>query len=620
MLGLTVALGVVLFVRDLGSSGLVDETPPLFAAAARGMAESGDWLTPAVNGLPRYDKPPLVYWLMGLLYRLPWQEQWNPLGTWAANLPSALASIAVMVALAFTLLRWPQPAGALNERPRWPALTALTAPLAFALSPLVILWGRIAVSDALFSACVALSLLLFWQGQADPRRRWWAPWPVLGLAVLAKGPVALLLVGLTVLAFGLQQGRLGGLVTGFRPLLGLGITALVAVPWFAAELIVQGKPFWDSFFGYHNLQRFSSVVNQHLQPWWYFGPVLVVASLPFTPLLLLGLVRTLGRSPSRGLSAQGSPFRGASNPSLPAQSLGAFAACWLLVVLAFFTVSATKLPSYWLPATPAAALLIAIAAQGADQPAAWGSANQAGDRPLDWARGLTLLLGAVLAAALWASPRWVPLINDPEMPTLPTELLASGLVLRAAFCFSLVVAVGLVLWRWPLRPPGWLLAVQLPVVLFHSLAVLPMWSLGDGVRQRPVREIASEVVRQRRPQESLAMVGIMKPSLLYYSRRVVLYEGRSPHALVNLQDRLLHERRRGQVPTSVDQSPTVLVVIDATTSQEPYWQGLAAEELARVGLYRLWRLDRRRLGARAQGLIASSEARLEWRDPRPERF
>lgn len=57
-----VAIGVVLFVVDLGSVGLVDETPPLFAASARTMARTGDWLIPHVNGLPRYDKP---LWCIG---------------------------------------------------------------------------------------------------------------------------------------------------------------------------------------------------------------------------------------------------------------------------------------------------------------------------------------------------------------------------------------------------------------------------------------------------------------------------------------------------------------------------------------------------------------------------
>ena len=56
-------IGLVLCFWQLGSTGLVDETPPKFAAAARSMSISGDWLTPRANGIPRFDKPPLSYWL-----------------------------------------------------------------------------------------------------------------------------------------------------------------------------------------------------------------------------------------------------------------------------------------------------------------------------------------------------------------------------------------------------------------------------------------------------------------------------------------------------------------------------------------------------------------------------
>lgn len=73
--------------------------------------------------------------------------------------------------------------------------------------------------------------------------------------------------------------------------------------------------------------------------------------------------------------------------------------------------------------------------------------------------GGTLVLVAVLAAGLAASPLWIPLIRDPEMPTLPAELLASGLVLRAAACFALALLLGVVLgspWGGPMGAvPGW---------------------------------------------------------------------------------------------------------------------------------------------------------------------
>ncbi len=647
----TLLLGVLLFVVRLGSTGLVDETPPLFAASARAMAATGDWLVPQVNGLPRYDKPPLVYWLMALVHRLPGQEHWDPLGSWAAGLPSALATVALMLVLADTLRRWPQArvAGSNASAPRpglapelAPLLPPLVGALAFALSPLVLLWSRIGVSDALFTATLASSLLLCWRTYADPGSRWWIPWPVLALSVLTKGPVALVLMALTLLLFAALQADAANLRRRLRPLTGIALATLLALPWYGMALLREGRPFWDSFFGYHNLQRFTAVVNHHLQPWWFFGPILVVASLPVTPLLLLGLRRALGPWPLRSVP--------------PAVSLHRFAACWLLAVLAFFTIAATKLPSYWLPATPAAGLLILLAAgggaaasasevgareagrRGLGGPKLGGSAlactelggpgpggaalggsssGRARDRALERAWSLSLALCALLGVAYLAGPLWVPLIQDPELPTLPAGILASGRLPLAGACYLLAASLG---W-WGRRGP-WplpLLLLQLPLVAFVPLVLLPLWHLGDQVRGAPVRAMAEAVRHQARPGEPVAMVGILKPSLHYYSRRVVLYEGTPPEGPINLSDRLQRERRAGQLPSSAAQQPTVMLVIDAATAALPHWQGLGTTELARSGLYRLWRVDRRRLEARAAELTRRGLNSTWWR-PRPERY
>ena len=89
--------GIIIFLLGLGSTGLVDETPPLFAAAGKAMSESGDWLTPKVNGIFRFDKPPLIYWLMGLFYSLPKNEVWDSLGTISARLPSLTHTIGFLL-------------------------------------------------------------------------------------------------------------------------------------------------------------------------------------------------------------------------------------------------------------------------------------------------------------------------------------------------------------------------------------------------------------------------------------------------------------------------------------------------------------------------------------------
>jgi len=185
---------------------------------------------------------------------------------------------------------------------------------------------------------------------------------------------------------------------------------------------------------------------------------------------------------------------------------------------------------------------------------------------------------------------------------------------RSAACFGLAALLPLLV-----RGPKRLLALQLPLVGFTLLALHPLWALGDQLRGAPVREMAAAASHHRRAREPLAMVGILKPSLHYYSRQVVLYEGKEPVDLSNLADRLSHEQRRGQEPSSSRDQPSVLVVIDAGTAAQPHWQGLQPERLSQAGLYQLWRLDRRWLEARARTLAELGYAPT-WQQPRPERY
>ena len=115
------------------------------------------------------------------------------------------------------------------------------------------------------------------------------------------------------------------------------------------------------------------------------------------------------------------------------------------------------------------------------------------------------------------------------------------------------------------------------------------------------------------------MVGVLKPSLHFYSRRVVIYEGIEPEGLVNLADRLRHEGRPGMHPAPASAQPTVLVLIDGRTAASPFWRGLQPVLLAQDGIYRLWRLDRGRLEQRAADLQAAGHP-VTWTRPRPERY
>ena len=97
-------IGIFFFLSGLGETGLIDETPPLFASAGRAMSQSGDWITPKVNGILRFDKPPFYYWLMAIIYSIPGNQSWDQLGSLSARLPSALASLFLFLTLGDSIL------------------------------------------------------------------------------------------------------------------------------------------------------------------------------------------------------------------------------------------------------------------------------------------------------------------------------------------------------------------------------------------------------------------------------------------------------------------------------------------------------------------------------------
>jgi 4-amino-4-deoxy-L-arabinose transferase-like glycosyltransferase len=576
-----VLLGLVLFVWDLGSIGLVDETPPLFAASARTMAESGDWLIPQVNGLPRYDKPPLVYWLMAALYSLPGQQLWDPWGAWSAALPSALASACTLLLLCLLTACWErrvlgQPQGL------W-----LVAGLLYGLSPLVMLWSRIGVSDSLLTALVALAMVSSWCSFTSPRVPWWICWLALGLATLTKGPVALVLFGLCWAGYALLEQNVSRVWQRLRPLPGVLVSLVVAAPWYVVVFWREGTPFVESFFGYHNLQRFTQVVNRHASPWWFYGAMLLVASLPWSPLVLLGLWRGLRRG----------------------QSLARFAACWLLAVLLLFSLSATKLPSYWLPATPAAALLTVSVLP---QP----------DAAVRWCLRLGACVALAVGVAVATTPIWLARVSDPDLVNLP-QLLAGSLLLPIAVAL-LVVGALMALWVSAWNHRLWfsapVLAVQFSWLLLLPAVFWPLLRLGDGLRSQPMRTLALRASAVQASSQTsgvpIAMLGLIRPSFHFYSRAPIAYEGTSTQALVDLSHRLRREPRV-RVPQN---SRRILVAAPLQLEQHRLWAALLSPRVDQQGRFGLWWLDLTRLDRKSQLLQQRQGLKPTWQEPRPERF
>jgi 4-amino-4-deoxy-L-arabinose transferase-like glycosyltransferase len=323
---LPLALMLVCFLAGLSAIGLTGPDEPRYAAIARNMARTGDWITPRLNGQPWFEKPALYYWLAGAAFRVFGE------GEFAMRLPSVLAAVLATLAAAWAALR----AWGLGPA----RLTLLMLPVTIGL----IGFSHAAAADMLFAAlltaaaAVAAEML---QGKCPGNPSRVAFGVLLGAATLAKGPAAVLLAGGAVLLWSLASRRFSSALRFFHPVC-VAAFAATAVPWYAL-CAARNPDFIRVFFVEHNVQRYLTPMFQHPQPFWFFVPVLLAAVFPWT-VLVVPLILDASRSYQTG--------QWRDSPAL-------FFASWVIAPLLFFSFSESKLPGYILPAVPPLVLILA---------------------------------------------------------------------------------------------------------------------------------------------------------------------------------------------------------------------------------------------------------------------
>ena len=281
--------------------------------------------------------------------------------------------------------------------------------------------------------------------------------------------------------------------------------------------------------------------------------------------------------------------------------------CWLGSVFIFFTISATKLPSYWLPATPAAAILIS------------NSFNKLKNQNKNFSYLLifNLLIFCGLSIAFYFSNIWLNSINDPEMPNLSIELVSSGIILKARLVFLTLTIVALILFF--LRKKHTLLYLQV-LFLFGQAFLMPaIRELGDTSRQLPLRNISKKIINVREGGETLAMIGIRKPSLHFYTKQIVFYEGEGQEGLINLSERLNLERRSNYYDKPNYEYKSFLVVIDENSTIQKHWSNIKHQKLGKFGIYNLWRIKKSELKKYATFLI-NNGYKASWKNKKVEKF
>ncbi|MCP5195894.1 MAG: glycosyltransferase family 39 protein [Gammaproteobacteria bacterium] len=331
LLGLLLIFTLIWF-SNLESRKLFRPDEGRYAEIAREMAVSGDWLTPRLNGLKYFEKPPLQYWMTAAAFKLCGEHHWTA-RWWPAT--TSFACVLLMFWVGRRLY---------GEEVGLAAAAALGGCTWFMLN------AHFNSLDAGLTAFLTLALLGFLMAQrpeATPveNRRWMlVVWVALALAVLSKGLIGVVLPGAVLVLYILIE-RDWRMLTCLHVGKGLALFLLIAAPWFIAVSLVNDE-FARFFFIHEHFARFTTDVHQRTGAWWYFVPELLIGALPWTLFIALRLRDGWRREGERGVLQ---PLR--------------LLLIWAGFIFLFFSASHSKLPSYILPMFPALALFVGVQMQ-----------------------------------------------------------------------------------------------------------------------------------------------------------------------------------------------------------------------------------------------------------------
>jgi 4-amino-4-deoxy-L-arabinose transferase-like glycosyltransferase len=499
--------GPLLFFR-LGAARLWDRDEPRNARCAVEMLERGDWVVPTFNGELRTHKPVLLYWLMMSAYQV------FGVSEFAARFWSATLSLGTVLCTYMLGRRLFSPSAGL-----W-AACCLAPALMFQVA------SRAATPDAtlIFLMTAALTALVYASFMRLIATAEQSPWGfaplgwggtivvygLLGLAILAKGPVGIVvplaIAGVWMLTPTFIEGR-GSLLARFRaaiasdkvlnavvklrPLLGLCIALLIAAPWYILVGERTDGEFLVGFFWEHNVRRATETMEGHRGPALFYYPVVLMAG--FFPASLF-LIPSLSEA-YRTLKARGGAAGGL-----------AFCLVWIIVVVGLFSLAKTKLPSYVTPCYPALALLVGYVLDG------WATGRLAINTAwMRWSSAASAIVGlGVCVGVYFAAHRYVP--GEEWLAAVGLTAIAGGVA--AIVCERLR------------RPPAFAAGATLAGGALFSLLLFGFGpAAADGHRRMP--PIAEGIGHDG---ERWAAYHCLEPSWVFYGQRPIAELGEAGDA------------------------------------------------------------------------------------------
>jgi 4-amino-4-deoxy-L-arabinose transferase-like glycosyltransferase len=323
---LIVMLGLF-FALFLGSRPLSVPDEGRYVEIPREMVVTGDWLTPRLNNVKYFEKPPLFYWFEALLIKM------FGLSEWSARIGPALFALFGCLAVAFAGTRlFGRRTGILS------AVVLATSILYYALSRLISL-------DMPVSILLTAALLSFLLGTREPegiarRLFFWGFYAFAALAVLTKGLIGIVVPGMIIGAWMLLLNE-WRVLRSMHLASGMAVFLLIAAPWHV--LVGRANPeFFNFYFIHEHFQRYLTKVHHRYKPFWFFVPIVLGGFLPWSAFLVQAVRHAL--PPSWADRKQ--------------HKETLFLMLWAMLVFLFFSASSSKLIPYVLPVLPPLALLV----------------------------------------------------------------------------------------------------------------------------------------------------------------------------------------------------------------------------------------------------------------------
>jgi 4-amino-4-deoxy-L-arabinose transferase-like glycosyltransferase len=465
-------LAALAYLIDLGGSSIWDANEAYYVETPREMLERGDWVNPTFNYEPRFNKPVLAYWVVGVLYKV--------FGVSVGVERIAIAGLAIVVIVAAWFL-----ARAASVHPAAPVLAAI----GLAANPRFFMFARRILIDVMLASFMTLILLFFALAERYPARRRLfliLMYIAVGLGVLAKGPVAAALPALVFLLYLGVHGewrRLGDMMIPAGAVIALAIAA----PWYVVLYAQGGWTHISSFLLSENVDRFTSTFGPTGRgPFFYLG-VMFTDSLPWSLALPAALAVWLRDR-----------RQATSSPDVRIRTL---LWLWIAVIVVFFSFSQTKQDLYIFP------IVSAVAVLGADVLARLTFSETRPGLVSRWLTG-TLAVGALLLAGGGGFALYVISRAGPGFAI-------EGLTSAAVMALVAAVAIAILLMR---RQPAAAVVVLASVfVTFNWLLVAKV--LPSFERYKPVVAF-SDIIRQRaQAGDTVAHFEAAMPSMVFYLQR-----------------------------------------------------------------------------------------------------